>query len=344
MVLAGLDDWLQKPSSASIYWMNGMAGTGKTTIAYTFCEQVEKRKQLAANFFCTRNAIDCKNTSRIVPTIAYQLARYSIPYQSALCKVLGKNPDIGSKHVLKQFELLLKDPLQQVKAAMPDALLVVIDALDECDDQHGIERILDMLIRYAEQVPLKFLITSRPEPEIYNRMRLHTRSRAVLHLHDIEASLVRADIELYLTEELAFMSCQRTEIEQLAHRSGCLFIYAATLVRYIRYGKRVANPRQRLQSVLNLKSESAKKHAEIDALYTEILESALREAHMEEHESDDVNSVLRTVLFSQEPINVETIAALGGLDGPERVLYALQPLRSVIYQSEETGLVTTLHA
>ncbi|KEP49861.1 vegetative incompatibility protein HET-E-1 [Rhizoctonia solani 123E] len=343
-ILAGLDTWLLDTSSASIYWMNGMAGTGKTTIAYSFCEQAEKRKQLAASFFCSRNAVECRNTSRIVPTIAYQLARYSTPYRSALCKVLGQNPDIGSKHVQKQFEQLLKEPLQQVKASIPDDLVVVIDALDECDDRNGVDLILDMLFRYAGQVPLKFLVTSRPEPEIYHRMQLHTQSRAVIHLHDIEASLVRADIALYLTEELAFMSPSRTEVEQLAHRSGCLFIYAATLVRYILYGKRVANPRQRLQSVLNLTSESTKKHAEIDALYTAILESALHEAQMEEHETQDVKTVLRTVLFSQEPIDVETIAALGGLDDPERVVYALQPLRSVIYQSEKTGLVSPLHA
>ncbi|KEP47113.1 vegetative incompatibility protein HET-E-1 [Rhizoctonia solani 123E] len=140
------------------------------------------------------------------------------------------------------------------------------------------------------------------------------------------------------------MSPHQTEVEQLAHRSGCLFIYAATLVRYILYGKRVANPRQRLQSVLNLTSESTKKHAEIDALYTAILESALHEAQMEEHETQDVKTVLRTVLFSQEPVDVETITALGGLDDPERVVYALQPLRSVIYQSEKTGPVSPLHA
>ncbi|CAE6406594.1 unnamed protein product [Rhizoctonia solani] len=321
-----------------------MAGTGKTTIAYTFCEQVEKRKQLGASFFCTRNAVDCRNTSRIVPTIAYQLALYSTPYRYALCKVLGQNPDIGSKHVLKQFEQLLIEPLQQVKAAIPESPLVVIDALDECDDRNGIERTLEILLRYAEQVPLKFLITSRPEPEIYNSMRLHEPSRAVIHLHDIESSLVQADIELYLTEELAFMSPHRNEIEQLATRSGCLFIYAATLVRYILYGKRVANPRQRLQSVLNLTSDSTKKHAEIDALYSAILESALHEAQMEDHETEDVQTVLRTVLFAQEPIDIDIISVLGGLDDSERVLYALQPLRSVIHQSEQTGLVSTLHA
>ncbi|CAE6447215.1 unnamed protein product [Rhizoctonia solani] len=325
-VLAGLSTWLHDPNSASIYWMNGMADTGKTTITCTFCEQVDRRKQLAASFFCTRNSTDCRDTSRITPTISYQLARYSIPYRSALCDVLGHNPEAGSKYVVKQFEQLLKDPLQQVTGAMPGDLLVVIDALDECDSRNGIECTLKMLLRYAKQIPLKFLITSRPEYEIYSRMRLHEQSRAVIDLHDLESSLVQVDIELYLTEELEFMSPTRTEIEQLAYRSGCLFIYAATL------------------SVLSSTLQSGRNHAEIDALYKAILESALQEANMEEHEADDVNTVLQTVLFAQEPIGIETISVLGGLDDPERVLYALQPSRSVIHQSEETGLVSTLHA
>ncbi|KDN34839.1 hypothetical protein RSAG8_12109, partial [Rhizoctonia solani AG-8 WAC10335] len=119
-VLNGLDDWLYDSTSSLIYWMNGMAGTGKTTIASTFCERVERRKLLAASFFCTRSSAECRDATRIVPTIAYQLARYSIPFQSELCKILGQNPDIGSKNMLKQFEQLLKEPLQQVQAAMPE--------------------------------------------------------------------------------------------------------------------------------------------------------------------------------------------------------------------------------
>ncbi|EUC56563.1 vegetative incompatibility protein HET-E-1, partial [Rhizoctonia solani AG-3 Rhs1AP] len=117
-----------------------------------------------------------------------------------------------------------------------------------------------------------------------------------------------------------------SQIGQLAQRSGSLFIYAATL------------------SVLSLTAESTKKHAEIDVLYTAILRSALEEAQMEEHEAEDVKLVLRTVLFAQEPISVETIAVLAGLDSPQRVYFALQLLRSVLHQSEDTKLVSTLHA
>ncbi|CAE6533922.1 unnamed protein product [Rhizoctonia solani] len=342
-VLDGLDKWVDGLLPSPIYWMNGMAGTGKTTIAATFCERIERRKLLAASFFCTRSSAECRNVTRIVPTIAHQLARYSTPFQSALCQVLGQNPDIGSKNTSGQFEQLLKGPLLQVKDAIPGNLVVVIDALDECDDRNGVELMLDVLFRYAAQVPLKFLVTSRPEQEIYGKMSAHVRSREVLHLHDIEKSLVRADIELYLKEELSVISPGHDEIERLAQRSGTLFIYAATLVRYIS-GKRSIDPQKRLRVVLNMELESTKKYAQIDALYAAVLESALNEDGLEADETEDIRAVLWTALLAQEPIGVETIAKLTDINDSQRVVHALQPLRSVLHQSEETGLVSTLHA
>ncbi|KDN39347.1 hypothetical protein RSAG8_08864, partial [Rhizoctonia solani AG-8 WAC10335] len=353
-VLAGLDDWVCDPAASPIYWMNGMAGTGKTTIASTFCERVEKRKLLAASFFCTRNSAACRIATGIIPTIAYQLARYSIPYQSALCKILERNPELGSNNIPKQFEQLLKEPLQQVKDAMPEQLLVVIDALDECDDRNAVQLILDMLSHYAPQVPLKFLITSRPEPEIYDKM-ICLQSREVVHLHDIEKSLVQADIEHLSFRGISihdsqldrpFMTPSSTDVEQLVQRSGTLFIYAATLVRYIRPGSRSADPYKRLQSVLSMATQTTtcKRHTQIDALYVAVLNSALSEDGSGVDEAADIWPVLRAVLSAQEPVGIETIATLADIDDGKRVVSALHPLRSVLHQSEETGLVSTLHA
>ncbi|CAE6429427.1 unnamed protein product, partial [Rhizoctonia solani] len=74
-------EWSENPDLAKVYWMNGMAGTGKTTITYTLCEKLEARKQLAASFYCTRASPDCREAKQIIPTIAYQLARRFIPFQ-----------------------------------------------------------------------------------------------------------------------------------------------------------------------------------------------------------------------------------------------------------------------
>ncbi|CAE6508978.1 unnamed protein product, partial [Rhizoctonia solani] len=43
--------WADNPAGAKIYWMNGMASTGKTTIAYSLCKLLTATRQLAASFF-----------------------------------------------------------------------------------------------------------------------------------------------------------------------------------------------------------------------------------------------------------------------------------------------------
>ncbi|CUA77653.1 hypothetical protein RSOLAG22IIIB_06706 [Rhizoctonia solani] len=343
-IMSELNNWARDSQAPAIFWMNGMAGTGKTTIACTFSQVLEEGKQLAASYFCTRTTAECKDVTRIIPTIAYQLARYCIPFQSSLCEVLGEEPDLGSKNIKKQFKRLLRDPLVQSAEAMPEDLVIIIDALDECEDHTGVELILDLLFQHARTFPLKIYLTSRPEPEIYNRMAPHSHVREVIHLHEIEKSLVQADIELYLQAELTLASPSASDIDELVHRSGALFIYAATLVRYINSGKRLADPHKRLRSVLDMVQGITTHHTQIDALYSAILESVLNDDELEPDEKDDVREVLRTVLLAQEPISIETITTLSGINNPKRVVLAIQPLRSVLHQSEQTGVVSTLHA
>ncbi|KAB5590179.1 hypothetical protein CTheo_6372 [Ceratobasidium theobromae] len=344
-ILTALDDWSHDSELPPLYWMNGMAGTGKTTIACSFSKSLDERKQLAASFFCTRASPECRDASRIVPTIAYQLARYSIPFQSALSEALGNDPDIGSANILEQLRRLLKEPLEEVKTAIPENLVVVIDALDECDNKNSVELILNTLFAIAADLPLRCFMTSRPNPEIYNKMISQSQSfRRVLHLHDIEKSMVEADIKLYIEEELGFIPPTALQVDQLARRCGNLFIYVATLVRYIQLGKRLADPHKRLQSVLAMTSKSRRQYAETDALYTAILESILTDEDLDSEDIQDIRALVQTALCIQEPVNIGTLAMLTGLNDSQRVLSALQLVRSVIYFSEESGLVSTLHA
>ncbi|ELU39482.1 NACHT domain-containing protein [Rhizoctonia solani AG-1 IA] len=221
-----------------------------------------------------------------------------------------------------------------------DNLVIVIDALDECEDPRGVETILDRLFQYAPHLGLKFFVTSRPEPGIYAKMAVNVGCRGGMVLHDIETSLVSKDIELYLEQELASIPLRvpESDLKQLVDRSGALFIYAATLVRYIRTAKRSVNPYDRLQSILASSSGSSREHAQIDKLYLAVLESALEDEELEHSEREAILAVLHTVLMTREPIRVETIALLAGIDGPERVEYALAPLRSVLHQSESTAI------
>ncbi|KDN34542.1 hypothetical protein RSAG8_12366, partial [Rhizoctonia solani AG-8 WAC10335] len=193
--------WSEKPDLAKVYWMNDMAGTGKTTIAYSFCERLEAGKQLAGSFFCMRASPECRKAKQIIPTIAYQLARRFAPFRYALCQQLKQDPDISSGQLSDQFDLLLKKPLLSAKDKLSNNLVIVVDALDECSGPHIVELFLDLLFRSVMDLPIKFFVTSRPEPAIRNKMMPESeRSRSILYLHEIEQSLVQADIELYLRD------------------------------------------------------------------------------------------------------------------------------------------------
>jgi hypothetical protein len=222
----------------------------------------------------------------------------------------------------KQVELLLAGPLQNMGDATLRSQVVVIDALDECDDQVGVEMLLDALFKLTSRLPLKFFVTSRPEPRIFSKMMDHAGSRTGVHLHDIEKSLVSADIELYLQEVLAPVSPNASQIKELVERSGVLFIYAATLARYILPGDGKVDPQKRLRLALKMTPETVKGRGQIEALYTAVLKSALEDEGMDE-EREDARTVLGMVLLAQEPIQVEMIAMLGGIGDASRVKYAL---------------------
>ncbi|CAE6357765.1 unnamed protein product [Rhizoctonia solani] len=342
-ILLELDQWAADRQTPNIYWMSGMAGTGKTTIAYTFAESLKARGLLGASFFCTRASSECQDVGRIMPTIAYQLARYSMSFQSAAVKALESDPDIGTRAITEQCERLIKEPLSRVKDDIPNGLVVVIDALDECSSANGVRKILDVLFRTAPDFPLKFFVTSRPEPDIRHRIEAQPdRARSICTLHDIEASLVQADIKLYLRDELADTTVSEPDMMRLANLSGKLFIYAATSIRYIRR-KGTTVDHDRLESILRSSSKSVSRHVGIDLLYTTVLDAATAEFEEEPEEQDQMCRMLWTAVCTREPVNVDTLAALTGIK-PSKANILLQSLYSVLHVSQTTNMITTLHA
>jgi hypothetical protein len=345
-ILADLHSWANAIDSAKIYWMNGMAGTGKTTIACSFCDALENACQLGASFFCSRLLPDCRDVTRIISTLAYQLASFSYPFQSALCDILGNDRDIGTYDADTQFDKLIREPLLRIKETIPTNLVIVIDALDECSDSNDTRSILDMLFSYAAGLPIKFFVTSRPEPAITRKMLSHDgRSRSILTLHDIERSFVQADIELYLFSELAAISPSVDQVRRLAERAGNLFIYAATAVRYICPNSPSVNSNERFEIMLEITSNrSSRKYKEIDGLYTNILAAALEDQELELWEVENIKHILHSIICIKEPMTANTLAGLLELGHERNVLSALEPLRSVLDISSGSNFIFALHA
>ncbi|KAG8780840.1 hypothetical protein FRC12_022522 [Ceratobasidium sp. 428] len=343
-VLDDLRDWTKNNESHRIFWLNGMAGTGKTTIAYTLCEQLHQAGELAASFFCSHQLPSCRTVGRILPSIAYQLSLFSRPFRHEISDILEQDPEVHNQPVARQFEGLIAKPLREIGYTLPANLVIVIDALDECDDTAGVGRMLSAMLAHAKDLPVKVFVTSRPEPQILDRMENEQgeRVRSILRLHELDRSTVQSDIKAYLTTELQGLKVGPSDLETLAERSGVLFIYASTVVRYVTYdGSARGNPR--LKQILATPVLVDTSHQGIDSLYTTILESAFGNQRLSDSEREEMVLALRTVICAQDPLSIDAIARLLGLDQVEPVNIALRPLLSVLQVSNTTGLVTTLH-
>jgi len=182
-VLWEVEHWLSGEQEQQVFWLNGLAGTGKSTIAQTLAKRMFADGKLGASFFCSRDVADRSNLQAIFPTLAFQLAyRYQL-FRDKLLQVLRACPDVGQESLCSQMEKLIAGPLKA--ANIPT--LIIIDALDECKDEEPASAILSILSRYINEIPnVKFFITGRPEPRIRTgfRLKLLLPITGVLKLHD----------------------------------------------------------------------------------------------------------------------------------------------------------------
>jgi len=192
-VLNEIESWSKDFSQSPVFWLNGLAGTGKSTIAQTVSERVFADGRLGASFFCSRDFEDRSDLHFIFPTLAFQLAHRFPNFRSILVPLLQSNPDVAHESLYRQMEKLIVEPLRSADVSTT----VVIDALDECKDEEPSSAILSILAQLVARIPkVKFLITGRPEPRIKTGFRLPmlVELTAVFVLHDVDPPLIDNDI------------------------------------------------------------------------------------------------------------------------------------------------------
>ena len=257
-----------------------MAGTGKTTIAYSFSAILERKESLGGTFFASHLRVDTSDVRCIIPTISLQLVKYLPSFGSLILGVVKNNPNCSSWRIAKQFQNFMVTPLtaacrENRVAVVP---IIVLDALDECSDQSLVGELLYMILEHSKSLPVKFFITSRPEIVVKESFD-HSLDHSNLILHEVGKETVKADIELYVKACLVGKYNRpnwpsQTEVESLVDMSGTLFIYAATVCKYITQRGSSSMP-QCLSHVINfaLETTSGLTHP-LDVLYKRILDAA----------------------------------------------------------------------
>ena len=345
-ILLQLENWLMDGQDQRVFWLNGLAGTGKSTIAQTFAEMSFADGKLGASFFCSRDFEDRSSLQAIFPTLAFQLAYRYPHFREELLRVLRANPGVAREALCSQMERLIIGPLKTTRAST----LIIIDALDECKDEEPASAILSILSRYAGQLPqVKFFITGRPEPRIRSGFRLPALRpiTEVLKLHEVERPLVDIDIKLFYQTSLTEIVKNRSHLDVtedwplpsdvsiLCQKAAGLFIFASTVVKFV--ASPFHQPPKRLALLVSLPQNTVYEgQSGIDSLYTEILRHAY---HNVGPDSQDIyrnfRSAVGAVLLAFNPLSMKSLPPLlHGFDTPSDISTALNPIHSLLLVPE----------
>ena len=344
-MLDEIERWTSDFETPSVYWLNGLAGTGKSAIAQTIAERMSEGGKLGASFFCSRDFEDRSDLRLIFPTLAVQLARRYAGFRSIFVPLARSDQEIAYESLCNQMERLIVQPL--IKSAI--STVIVIDALDECEDEESTSAILSVLGQFVSKIPrVKIFVTGRPEPRIQEGFRLPLLAPAtdVFVLHEVESSLVNSDIRLFFKHRFAELAGRRRgldgwptkeQLDVLCERAAGLFVYAVATVRFIDHKNN--SPKRQLDRLLGSPESSAFEgktkftaSATLDSLYMSILQEAFGDGYPED--DPKVRSVLGAVVLAANPLSPSAIATLLGFD-VEDVIPILSSAHSLLTLHED---------
>ena len=339
-VLSAIELWARDPDKLPVYWLNGLAGTGKSTIAKTIAERLFADGLLGASFFCSRDSEDRRNLQLIFPTLATQLARRYTKFRSIFIPMIRSDPNIAYEPLYNQMKKLIVQPLDECGFST----VIVIDALDECEDEESASAILSVLGRLVPEIPkVRFFLTGRPESRISEGFRLPLLGNMtdIFILHNVEPDQVDGDIRLFFKSGFSELADRRRglddwpteeQLDRLCGRAAGLFVYAAATVKYVDNNK--WGPRKRLDLLLQSQKIGDHEGRPLDLLYTSILQGAFGD---DGPECDaNTRSILGAVVLAVNPLSPSTIATLLGFDA-EDVPPLLSSINSLLILQENVN-------
>ncbi|KAL6690378.1 putative wd40 protein [Trichoderma pleuroticola] len=319
-ILHSIRKWAISPHGKCIFWLNGMAGTGKSTICRSLAKSFQETRVLGATFFFKRGEADRGNASKFFPTIAKQI--YQKFPEVDLRKIFEEQPDISNKALSMQFETLILRPLSTLRStgSEPPLMIVVIDALDECEDDNNIRAIIQLLphVQETRSIRLRVFITSRPELPIRLGFKDVEGDYQDLVLHHVPRVDIEHDISLFIHHKLDIIRKYRSlpqdwpgaiRIQKLVTMSVPLFIFAATVCRMLQ--DHDLDTEETLEDVFQYEDEEAK----LDAVYLPILNCLCSKYgdNRRQKQFKQVQELVSTIVLLENPLSIISLSDLVGI-------------------------------
>ena len=350
-LLRHIDKWAEDVDGECIFWLKGMAGTGKSTISRTVAQTFADRGQLGASFFFKRGERDRENARLFFSTIVHELVRQIPALRPHIQKAIDDDPGIAGRALKEQFDKLIFQPLRANPTQARSSILV-IDALDECDRNH-VHIILSQLRRLSDTNTRVFL-TSRPElPIRLGFDKMDAKMHRDVILHDIPPRTIQHDIWVYLKHELTRIRDDHPDqslapdwpgvqaLGTLTQLAVPLFIVAATICRFV--SELNGNPLKRLDQILD---QPIGQRSQLESTYLPVLSQmviGVEDVEEKEKLCRDFRAIVGSIVLLANPLSTVSLAKLLDVEKTD-VDDQLRLLHSVLWvPTDPNAPVHSLH-
>lgn len=319
--------WAADSSAEPIFWLNGMAGTGKSTICRTVAESFAAQGRLGASFFFKRGEADRGTIAKFFPTLAADLVHRVPAITTCIKDALDADSLIGTRNTREQFDRLFLKPLSQIKTKSKETPIVfVIDALDECERESDIKLLVQLFFRAKAELPtaVKMFLTSRPELPL--RLEFAKGPHEDVVLHDMPQPLIERDMSVFLAYRLSEIRMNfnasvsearrlhpdwpsESVIRSLATMSTPLFIFAATVCLFIAH-RGIGNPDKLLEKVLRNQANS--QQASLSGTYLLVLRQQTAGLDPEEEDNmlQEFRDIVGPIILLASPLSTQALSQL----------------------------------
>ncbi|CAG7561893.1 unnamed protein product [Fusarium equiseti] len=326
-----IKQWADDETGESFLWLVGPAGTGKSTLIRSVADSFHEANRLVAGYFFKRGEQGRNDTNRLFSTLAVQLADAIPSFKNSLRASLGDTDkdSIDKKDLRFQFEKLLNTPIQGLLPSRTNEAprIIVLDALDECERPDNLLRALAFISEICNNsrtLGFRVLLTSRPDTRIINAFEPLIQGGVIrkLQLHRVFSEDTKDDIRLYLETNFMWIKTKANiqqdpwpsvdEVDHLVELSTHpepLFIYAATLLRFVYDERHLQNPKNQLKIWIK---QCEQNESQLYQMYNPILEQIFSLG--KDTDFDQQLQFLGALILVATPLSLNSITSLLSLD------------------------------